>query len=319
MTSYNKHLIKQDLIIIKNWTKNTNWKELKKQLYTIIKTNYNSKYSLNQSNYDIYLSISRLSQILKSDELFQLIKDLNKLYYNKNKYQDSLIGGYNYDALHGGLNIGKFASKFKSSASALAKKAKTQVAEQGKQMAQETKQYAQQQAQQVGQYAQQQAQQVGQYAQQQAQQMADQAKQYAQQQAQQAQQYAQQQAQQLAQQAQQYAQQQTQNLQNTIQQVGQTIGQNVDQRVQQAQIYVKPYIATQGQITTPMPTPGINPGINQGINPVMQGISYPPLPVAMPPQLPIPAPALEASTENSGLLTSIFDSAGSIGKKIMGL
>ena len=127
MTSYNKKLIKQDLINIINWTKDINWKELKKQLYTIIKTNYNTIYSSNKlkSNYNIYISISRLSQILKSDELFLLIKDLNKYYYNKDKHHNLLIGGnYETNILQGGVNFGSFAklASFASSAKKMHKR-----------------------------------------------------------------------------------------------------------------------------------------------------------------------------------------------------
>ena len=107
MSSYNKNLIKQDLLNIKNWTKNTNWKGIKKQLYIMINTDHDSGYTLygSGSKYDIYQSISRLSQLLEAGELFQLIKDFNKYYYKKDNTQFELLGGdLNPALLKGGFN-----------------------------------------------------------------------------------------------------------------------------------------------------------------------------------------------------------------------
>ena len=197
MNSYNKKLIRQDLINALHWVENIGWKEIKRQLYIILKDNYNSKYSLLTSNlnYDAYYSVIRLSKLLNSDELIQLLKDFDKYFYKKNKNNKQMIGGNN--VLSGGLNIGKYATKFKSSAATYAKKAKSHVAQQGQQMAQQAKQYAQEQGQQLVQQGQQ-------YLQDQGQKLAQQAHQYVQQQgqqlAQQAHQYVQQQGQQLAQQ-----------------------------------------------------------------------------------------------------------------------
>ena len=331
MNSYDKKLIKYDLNNIKHWVENTEWKKIKKLLYTtILKNNYNLKLITSNSNNDVYQSINRLSSILDSGELVQLLKDLNKLFYLKkqNKNNCEMIGGNN--VLSGGLNMGKFANKLKSSASTYAKKAKSHVVEQGNQMAQQAKQYAQEQSQQMIQQAKQYAQQQAQQMAQQGQQMAQQAQQYAQQQAQQlaqqTQQYVQQQGQQLAQQGQQYLQDQAklaqQQLQNTFQQVGHKVQQVGNQLNKQAQMYLTPQYQPQVQqiqqmpIPQQLPTPQQMP-IPQQIMP--SGYIQPPLPLVPVQQLSTEQPAEPQRESSSGFFGSFFESAGDIGKKLVGL
>ena len=318
MNSYNKKLIRRDLINTKNWVENIGWKEIKRQLYIILKDNYNSKYSLLTSNlnYDVYYSVIRLSKLLSSDELIQLLKDFDKYFYKKNKNNKQMIGGNN--VLSGGLNIGKYATKFKSSAATYAKKAKSHVAQQGQQMVQQAKQYAQDQGQQLAQQAQQ-------YVQQQGQQLAQQGQQYLQQQgqqlAQQGQQYLQQQGQQLAQQGQQYLKNQAnlaqQQIQNTIQQVGQKVQQVGNQFNQQVPMYLTPQYQQELKktVATYMPPQYYNPSVIQQVP--QSGYIQPPLPTIPVQQFPIVQP-IETHSD-SGFLGSLFESAGDMGKKIVGL
>ena len=343
MNSYNKKLIRHDLINTKHWVEKNGWKEIKKQLYIILKDNYNSKYSLLTSNlnYDAYYSVIRLSKLLSSDELIQLLKDFDKYFYKKNKNNKEMIGGNN--VLLGGLNIGKFANKFKSSAATYAKKAQSHVAQQGQQLAQQAKQYAQEQghqlAQQGQQYLQQQgqqlAQQAKQYAQEQGQQLAQQGQQYLQQQgqqlAQQAHQYVQQQGQQLAQQGQQLVQQgqqylqnqaniAQQRIQNTLQQVGQKAQRVGNQFNQQAQMYLTPQNQQElnKTVATYMPQQYYNPSIIQQVP--QSGYIQPPLPtIATTPAQQFPMTQPTEPHSDSGFLGSLFESAGDMGKKIVGL
>jgi hypothetical protein len=308
MTSYSKKLIKEDLVNIKNWAKKANWKEVKKQLYTIINKNYNSKYLVHNSNsnFVIHSSINRLSQILKSDEIFQLIKDLNKYYYNNE--HNSLTSVDDSDVLHGGFDMSSFAGKFKS----IAEKAKTHVVKQGKEFAK--KQAQQYVPPQLAQQAQQLAQQAQQY-------VPVQLAQQAQQLAQQAQQLAPQQLAQLAQQAQQLVPQQLAQLSQQAQQlvpqqlIPQQLAQQAQQLAQQAQKYVPQQLAQQAQQLFPQ---GQNTTFNQVPSVPSSYIQQPQLPVPVPVTVsePVPVPITEPST---GILNSIFDSAGNIGKKIMGL
>ena len=377
MNLYNKKLIKHDLLNIKRWVENIEWKEVKKQLHTILKNSRNSKYASSTSNinYEVYYSAKRLSQILDSNEIIQLLRDFNNNFYFKNYKQDK-----NYDQIMnvnitmlGGFNMNKFANKFKSNATTYAKKAQSHVVEQSKQMAEQAKQYAQEQSKQM-------IQQAKHYAQQQGQQMAKQAQQYVQQQgqqiaqqgqqiAQQAQQYVQQQGQQIAQQGQVYLQNQAklaqQQIQNTLQQVQNKTQQIGNQLNQHAQMYLTPQYQQQSNktIISHIPQQYYNPSstqiplnniptiqqipmtrqipmtqqipavrqiptvqqipMTQQIPTVQQigsvGYIQPPLPVIQVHQLPIEQFAEPQHESSKGLIGSFFESAGDIGKKILGL
>jgi hypothetical protein len=290
MSLYKYELTNTDLKILHKWAKSNEWSDIKKQIYIMIKNNYNNKYikEHDHTNTDIYPILVKLSYKMEASKLIDLIKTLNA---------DQIGGYYPYvsnQPLQGGINYGKVAGLVKSKASVIGKKAQSQIKAQGKKMADQAQQYAQDQAQQAKQYVQQQAQQAQQKAAQYIQQQAEQAQQYAQQQAQQAQQYAQQQAQQME-----------QKFENKVVQAGQHL-----------QNYLSPYtqILPQGYIATPV-APGYNtPTVTSGYNTPTVATGYMPQVLsdtsAQSLETPIP--------QSTGLVDSVLDFAGNIGEKVMG-
>lgn len=230
MSLYKYELTNNEYNSLYNWIQNKEWHDIKKQLYKIIKNNYNSKYNKsNNANNDIMSIMVKLTHKMNTLEIVNLLKELNKnqiggVLYSKNEYNNTL---------HGGINFGKLASMVKSKASLVGKQAKT--------------------------YAQQQAEIAKDYAKQQAKQVQTQAQDYLKQQASQAQEYLKQQALQVQTQAQQYAQQQAQQIQqqieNKVAQVGQKIT-NYLPPIQQGYI-VAPSVSGYGTAVTPMLTPTV--------------------------------------------------------------